>query len=71
MDEKEVVKVAEMPKYSKYPRKMLGEPQTVMSNPVAALGCGNSIVISSVLGRRVNFDLRKSCWYELPEKLLV
>ncbi|KAG0626744.1 hypothetical protein M758_2G148400 [Ceratodon purpureus] len=67
--ELEVIKVAEMPKFSKYPREMLQKHRsgpTVMGDAVVALGCGNSVVILSLLGRSVGWDLVKSCWYELP-----
>ena len=63
LDEEEVKKVAEMSEFSKYPRNMLEE---VNGTDLVAVGCGDSIVISSVLGRHVGWDLSRSCWYELP-----
>jgi hypothetical protein len=63
LDEEEVKKVAEMSKFSKYPRNML---EKVNGTDFVAVGCGDSIVISSVLGRHVGWDLSRSCWYELP-----
>ena len=67
--EMRVKKVAEMPNFSKYPRKMVDESTYVklaMGNPVVAVGCGDSLVISSVLGRHLEWDLVRNCWHELP-----
>jgi hypothetical protein len=64
--EKEVVKVAEPPKYAKYPRRMLDKPQNILGTPVVAVGCGDSIVVSSLLRCRVRFNLVRKSWEELP-----
>ena len=64
--EKEVVKVAEALKYAKYPRRMLDKPQNILGTPVVAVGCGDSIVVSSLLRCRVRFNLVRISWEELP-----
>ncbi|KAG0627398.1 hypothetical protein M758_2G197900 [Ceratodon purpureus] len=56
LDDREVRKVAEMPKHSL---------QTLKGDPVVPLGCGDSIVVSSlVAGCCVAFDLLKRCWHD-------
>ena len=59
-------KVAEMPKYPKYPGGMVQESLSPYGEPVVAVGCGNSIVVSSWIGRCVAFDLVRKNWHELP-----
>lgn len=66
LTEKMVVKVAVMPKYAKYPRGMVKEPEKVMSNPAVVVGCGDVVVVTSSSGRCVGWDLVKNCWHDLP-----
>ena len=37
-----------------------------IGDQVVAVGCGNSIVISSWIDRTMRFDLLEKNWYELP-----
>lgn len=65
--EKEVVKVAEMPWSWKYTTGLLKVPCGVVGDPVVALGYGDSVVVSFVLGGgSVGFDLVRKRWYKLP-----
>lgn len=53
LGEKEDVKRAEMPQFWKYTREVLNRPLAVRGNAVVALRCGDSRVISSLLGCHV------------------
>ncbi|KAG0630327.1 hypothetical protein M758_1G170600 [Ceratodon purpureus] len=58
-------RMAELRKYSKYPRKVVDEPR-LMDHPPVAVGCGGLIVISSKFGPCVAWDLLKNRWLDLP-----
>ena len=64
--EKEV-KVTQMPKYPQHTFHKHLVPR-VRGNPVVAVGCGDWIVVPSLLGRCVGFELSKKRWHELPAK---
>jgi hypothetical protein len=61
---KEVMKVAEMPKYLKYSKR--AQNYRVVGDAVVALECEISIVISSLRGLRVRWDLVRYFWYNFP-----
>jgi len=63
---KEVVKVAEMKKFSKCSSTMPQRPGRIMGEVAVAVGCAESIVISCEMGQRLKYDLSKECWHNLP-----
>lgn len=62
----ELMKVAEITKFARYSREMLQKHPDLLGDAVVALGCGESIVVLSLLGRCAGWDLRRGCWYEMP-----
>ena len=66
LSEQGLRKVAEMHKFAKYPDEMATWYFKETGDQVVSVGCGNSTVISSWIGRSVRFDLLEKNWYELP-----
>ena len=65
--EKKVIKMAKMPKFSKYPTRMLrASLEGRYVNPLAVVGCEEYVVILTQLGRHVGWNLLRNCWDELP-----
>lgn len=66
--EREVKNVAEMPEYLEDVHPRVGDKcrsPALMGSPVVAFGCGDSIVVSSlVAGCCLGFDLLKKCWHD-------